>query len=194
MADHGSQAGANVHTPYRQVFADAAARLADSTTYTSFDINKKAVQADTGEEYRLASVDPTVWVLVSSSIQKLAPFTIEDTDLTAAATSQAFAVGQLPPGAIYMGATLDVTEGFVGLTAPRVTIEDNDGIGGVFISDFVIDAVVKYHAPGNDGGGNLNVEEGTIQATLTSSVENVDQASAGAVTITVYYHLTLDIP
>jgi len=58
---HKEQTGLEVHTPFRQVFADAAARTGDATVYTAADLNKIALQVDTNTQYRLASIGPTVW-------------------------------------------------------------------------------------------------------------------------------------
>lgn len=58
---HADQTGLEVHTPYRQVFADAAARTGDATVYVAADINKIALQVDTNTQYRLSSIGPTVW-------------------------------------------------------------------------------------------------------------------------------------
>lgn len=57
---HSNQIGVEVHTPFRQVFADAAARAADATVYTAVDINKLAFQEDTGALYYLSAITP-VW-------------------------------------------------------------------------------------------------------------------------------------
>lgn len=67
MPKLSTAAGANVPQVFRQVFPNAGARLADPTLYTALDINKIAVQLDTGEQYRLASIDPTVWVLITGT-------------------------------------------------------------------------------------------------------------------------------
>jgi tetrahydromethanopterin S-methyltransferase subunit B len=58
---HGNLTGDEVHVPYRQVFADAAARTGDATTYDSDDLYKKALQLDTLKEYVLTSISPTTW-------------------------------------------------------------------------------------------------------------------------------------
>jgi len=67
MALHGNyQPGEDIHTPYRQVFASEAARLADATVYVALDLHKKALQLDTMEEYVLTAIGPTTWTPVAS--------------------------------------------------------------------------------------------------------------------------------
>ena len=56
---HADQVGDEVHTPYIRIFADAAARAADAGPYTAADLNKKAIQSDTVQEYVLTAVTPT---------------------------------------------------------------------------------------------------------------------------------------
>jgi hypothetical protein len=46
MSFHENVIGASIHTPFRQIFADAAARTGDATVYTAADLNKLAVQAE----------------------------------------------------------------------------------------------------------------------------------------------------
>jgi hypothetical protein len=65
---HANQTDVNVHTPYRQVFADSVARLADATVYTINDINKLAIQTDTNEQYRLSSFSPTTWTSLGGGL------------------------------------------------------------------------------------------------------------------------------
>lgn len=64
---HSDQVGVEVHTPFRQVFADAAARLADATVYTALDINKVAFQVDSGAMYYLSAITP-VWSELNAAI------------------------------------------------------------------------------------------------------------------------------
>lgn len=61
MTNHRNASGDLIHTPYRQIFANAAARTGDTTVYTIGDLYKKALQVDTQQEYVLTSVGPTVW-------------------------------------------------------------------------------------------------------------------------------------
>jgi hypothetical protein len=63
---HADLSSEDIHTPYRQVFTNAATRLADATVYVSADLNKKSIQLDTNQEYRLSSFSPTVWSAVNS--------------------------------------------------------------------------------------------------------------------------------
>lgn len=58
---HNALVGAELHTPFRQVFANAAARLADATVYTAADLYKGALQIDTAQTFFLSSFSPTVW-------------------------------------------------------------------------------------------------------------------------------------
>lgn len=62
---HSSLSGLEIHTPYRQVFANAAARTGDATVYTIVDLYKVALQVDTGQEYYLSSYSPTVWTALA---------------------------------------------------------------------------------------------------------------------------------
>ncbi len=65
-------AGADVPQVFRQVFADAGERTSDSTPYKIGDVNKIAFQIDTKEQYRLASIGPTVWELITGTGVSLA--------------------------------------------------------------------------------------------------------------------------
>lgn len=58
---HPSLVGGEIHIPFRQVFANAAARLADATVYTVIDLYKTALQIDAASVYFLSSFSPTVW-------------------------------------------------------------------------------------------------------------------------------------
>jgi hypothetical protein len=71
---HANQTDVNVHTPFRQVFADSTARLADATVYVAGDINKLALQVDTNEQYRLSSFSPTTWTSIGSSSTAISPY------------------------------------------------------------------------------------------------------------------------
>lgn len=62
---HAALTGVEIHTPYRQVFANAAARLADATVYTAADLYKTALQLDSAATYYLSSFAPTVWTSTS---------------------------------------------------------------------------------------------------------------------------------
>lgn len=67
MGTLATAAGANVPQVFRQVFPDAAARTGDATVYKSTDVNKIGFQIDTKEQYRLASIGPTVWDLITGT-------------------------------------------------------------------------------------------------------------------------------
>lgn len=64
---HANLTGQDIHSPYRQIFADEAARLGDTTVYTVDDLYKRSIQLDTHSEYYLSSYSPTVWSVVSGS-------------------------------------------------------------------------------------------------------------------------------
>lgn len=64
---HANLVGEDIHSPYRKVFANAAARLADSTVYLESDLYKTAFQVDTTQVYYLSSYDPTVWLPLLNS-------------------------------------------------------------------------------------------------------------------------------
>lgn len=61
---HADLTGLEIHIPYRQVFANEAARLGDTTVYATEDLYKKAFQIDTQVEYVLTGVLPTVWTAI----------------------------------------------------------------------------------------------------------------------------------
>ena len=63
VEEHREIASAEVHTVYRKVFADEAARLADVGPYKTVELNLKAIQEDTAVEYRLTAITPT-WTAV----------------------------------------------------------------------------------------------------------------------------------
>lgn len=65
MPEHDVIPAAEVHTVYRKVFADEAARLADAGPYGDAELNIKAVQVDTAIEYRLTATTPT-WTAVGA--------------------------------------------------------------------------------------------------------------------------------
>jgi hypothetical protein len=191
MSRHATASGANVHSPYRQAFADEAARLADATVYTGADINKIALQLDNGTQWRISSIDGSgiaTWTLltVHGVLQKLAPFTIEDTDLVAAALTQTFAAfATLPADAFLRGFTFDIVAGFTGLTNPVAAV-DGAVSGGSLAAGVPIDgALAKAHAPGT-GQDNLLVDNEALDITISAD-NNVDNASAGELIVTVYY-------
>ncbi len=68
---HADLTSNNIHRPYRQVFANAAARTGDSTTYTNNDLYKKALQIDTGAEYYLTSASPVVWTAIAQALPSI---------------------------------------------------------------------------------------------------------------------------
>jgi len=67
MPNLSKAAGADVPHVFRQVFANAAARVADPTVYAADDVNKIALQVDTGEQYRLSNHSPTTWTLITGT-------------------------------------------------------------------------------------------------------------------------------
>jgi hypothetical protein len=66
MSYHDQYLPEDAHGPYRQLFANAAARTADATVYSAQDVASriKALQLDTLREYVL-TVDTPVWTPVS---------------------------------------------------------------------------------------------------------------------------------
>ena len=56
-----------VHVPYRQIFANATARINDATEYTSYDLYKTAYQEDTSAEYILTSISPVTWTAIAAA-------------------------------------------------------------------------------------------------------------------------------
>lgn len=64
MPDHKLISAAEVHTVYRKVFADEAARIADAGPYKTVELNIKAIQVDTAIEYRLTVIAPVTWTAV----------------------------------------------------------------------------------------------------------------------------------
>ena len=61
---HADLTDVDIHIPYRQVFANEAARLGDTTVYATEDLYKKAYQIDTQVEYVLTGILPTVWTSI----------------------------------------------------------------------------------------------------------------------------------
>ena len=62
MPAHKNLTAANRHPPFRQVFADAAARTADATVYPATELYAMALQLDTMKVYILTAVTPAnVW-------------------------------------------------------------------------------------------------------------------------------------
>ena len=64
---HANLVDTERHSPYRQIFANAAARTGDTATYTSDDLFKSAYQVSTSEDYVLTSISPTTWTIVTVS-------------------------------------------------------------------------------------------------------------------------------
>ncbi len=64
---HSSIVGADIHVPYRQVFANSTARTGDATVYTVADLYKTALQLDTATVYYLSSYSPTTWTAITAS-------------------------------------------------------------------------------------------------------------------------------
>lgn len=69
MTNHRNAVGDLIHTPYRQVFADDAARAADNTVYNVGDLHKKAYQVDTNTEFVLTAIGPTTWTALGGGVQ-----------------------------------------------------------------------------------------------------------------------------
>lgn len=59
MPAHKNLSAANRHPPFRQVFADAAARTADATMYPTEELYTMALQLDTMKVYILTALTPT---------------------------------------------------------------------------------------------------------------------------------------
>ena len=69
--------------------------------------------------------------------------TIQVADLTVAATTQSFAMGSLPAGAIVVGYDVNVTVAFVGLTAPTVDLGDSGGNSNEYADNVSIASVAR---------------------------------------------------
>ncbi len=67
MASHKNLTAANRHPPFRQVFANAAARTGDATVYPDAELYQLALQLDTMKLYVLTDVDPTTWTAVTDA-------------------------------------------------------------------------------------------------------------------------------
>jgi hypothetical protein len=71
LSFHRNATGNSVHGPFRQVFADAAARTGDATTYVAAQSSAGgsnpvyALQLDTGAVYYLSNDSPTTWTAVA---------------------------------------------------------------------------------------------------------------------------------
>lgn len=61
MPAHKNLNTANRHPPFRQVFANAAARTGDATTYPTEELYAMALQLDTMKVYVLTAISPTTW-------------------------------------------------------------------------------------------------------------------------------------
>lgn len=84
-AIHRSFSGEAVHTPFRWVFANAAARAA-ATGVTSGDINKIALQVDDGSVWRLVDSTPT-WAAFGFTVSDFIKTLLDDANDTAARTT-----------------------------------------------------------------------------------------------------------
>ncbi|WP_027176446.1 pyocin knob domain-containing protein [Desulfovibrio aminophilus] len=84
-AIHRSFSGEAVHTPFRWVFANAAARAA-ATGITSGDINKIALQVDDGSVWRLVAATPT-WAAFGFTVSDYIKTLLDDANDTAARTT-----------------------------------------------------------------------------------------------------------
>lgn len=114
---------------------------------------------------------------------KALKLTIKDEDLDAAAQTQEFAMGTLPAGAIVVGFDKDVVEAFVGLTAPDVDLGVAGGVEYLDSSD--IDSVERKSglvAVANSDGNGV-----AVTATVTDTVDDVVDATAGEVSVQVLY-------
>lgn len=101
---HHSMAGVDMHTPYRGVFADEAARLAHTTVAN--DVGCVFKQTDNNGLYELTSQSPDTWVHLnptqsggggsSAAIDlSTAHFVGKNTNITFPGDNQAFRVGHL---------------------------------------------------------------------------------------------------
>lgn len=84
-AIHRSFSGEAVHTPFRWVFANAAARAA-ATGVTSGDINKIALQVDDGSVWRLVDSTPT-WAAFGFTVSDFIKTLLDDANDRAARTT-----------------------------------------------------------------------------------------------------------
>jgi hypothetical protein len=68
-AEHSQLPNAELHGAFRQVFANAAARLADAATYSAQDVAAKilSIQSDTSAIYYLSNNAPTTWTAVAQA-------------------------------------------------------------------------------------------------------------------------------
>lgn len=64
--EHKDISGVNVCPAHFAAYANSAARVA--ATPTSAEVSKLAVQSDTGEFFRLASIGPTVWASIVGTV------------------------------------------------------------------------------------------------------------------------------
>lgn len=64
---HSQLTGDEIHIPYIKTFANELARAGDTSTYTTDDLYKKALQIDTKTEYILTAITP-VWTAISAGI------------------------------------------------------------------------------------------------------------------------------
>jgi len=141
MADHSTVTGTNVHTPYRQVFADETARLADATVYVAADLNKKALQVDANTEYRLSAITPT-WTAVGGMSGDLSDD--QTTTTTGAATSILFNIPTQVNGTVLMSKLSIFAQGDLNELLTYEIIVSIKRAGGGAITVDQIDVISQY--------------------------------------------------
>lgn len=200
MGLHANVTGADIHSPFRQEFANAAARTGDATTYVAADVGKFAVQLDDNTLWRLSSFSPTTWtqVAVGSGSSPIAKSTLAltDADLTAAALTQDFVVPTVPANAIFRAWEVEVTTAMSGGGATNGYAElgpdaarmgnwgTSQGLSTTGLDNFV--TVVPPKRDSQTAGATFELTPATATFRITSDV-NLDTITAFAATFTVYW-------
>lgn len=114
--------------------------------------------------------------------------TVVPDDIDVAATSADLALGAaLPAGACIMGVDLTVATGFAGLTTPTIVVDDGDsteylGSTGIGSTTRVTVSVDAAESDGNGVTGSVTI----------AAVNNLENASAGELTVTLVYAIFAD--
>lgn len=208
MGRHAISSGADVHTPYRQVFADEAAVAADPTVYSAAtDLYKKGIQLDNGTEWYISAIDgagAATWSKVgTSALVRSVSVNHTNADLTAAATTETVQenlTALIPPSAVLLfveatlntpmsggtltGASVQVHE--TGITAGEWLDSNNDAMEGM---GNLVSAAANARMAQQPGSANVAIggNAGAIDFDYTSVGDNLDAATAFDITYKFVY-------
>jgi hypothetical protein len=179
---HSQLAQIEIHGPFRTSFANAAARLADATTYTAQDVTSKilSIQIDTAALYYLSNNAPTTWT----------PVAMAAAPTTGLLVSHAQAVGTTSGPTTTSTTFVDLAEMTITMTPAAASNRIRIVFNGAFLSSanngevgiqIVVDGVAETNTVRNQQCGGANPR------TLSLAVEKWTTLSAASHTIKIQW-------